>query len=104
MKTCKNKRSKACNITPKVKAAVWERDHHRCILCGNAAAMPNAHYIPRSQGGLGVEENIATLCCNCHRQYDQTTQRKALGEEIRDYLKSKYKDWDESKLVYRRDL
>lgn len=103
MKNCSSKRSKACDITPKVKAAVWERDRQRCVLCGNREAMPNAHFIPRSKGGLGIQENIVTLCCNCHRKYDQTTQREALKVEIRDYLKSKHKDWDESKLVYRRD-
>jgi 5-methylcytosine-specific restriction endonuclease McrA len=64
--------------------------------------MPNAHYISRAQGGLGVEENIVTLCADCHRAYDQTTARKWYRERIREYLKNQYPGWDESKLIYRK--
>ena len=71
----KSKRSKACDILQKVKEAVWERDGHRCIICHSRIAMPNAHFIPRSKGGLGIEENIVTLCtnfseCKCHYKFD----------------------------------
>lgn len=98
----KSKRTKACDISPKVKNAVWERDNHYCVLCGNPAAMPNAHFIPRSQGGLGIEENIVTLCNHCHREYDATTNRSEIREELGLYLKSKYPNWDEKNLYYRR--
>lgn len=98
----KSKRAKACDISKKVKDAVWERDHHRCILCGSTVAMPNAHYIPRSHGGLGVEKNVVTLCWECHREYDQTTRRKDLQVAIREYLQSKYDAWNEEDLIYRR--
>lgn len=64
--------------------------------------MPNAHYIGRAQGGLGVTENIVTLCHNCHQQYDQTASRAALREEIKAYLQSRYPDWDERKLTYHK--
>lgn len=98
----KSKRAKACDITKKVKDRVWERDNQRCIVCGTYRAMPNAHFIPRSQGGLGVEENIVTLCLNCHEAYDHTTERKAIGAFIEEYLKGKYPEWDKSKLIYRK--
>lgn len=98
----KSKRAKACDITKKVKDRVWERDNQRCIVCGTYRAMPNAHFIPRSQGGLGVEENIVTLCLNCHEAYDHTTERKAIGAFIERYLKEKYPEWDKSKLIYRK--
>ena len=59
----KSKRSKATDIPMSVKKKVWERDCGRCVVCGNHCnVMPNAHYIPRSKGGLGIEENIITLC------------------------------------------
>lgn len=98
----KSKRAKACDITKKVKDRVWERDNQRCIVCGTYRAMPNAHFIPRSQGGLGVEENIVTLCLNCHEAYDHTTKRKEIGAFIERYLKEKYPEWDKSKLIYRK--
>jgi 5-methylcytosine-specific restriction endonuclease McrA len=100
--TYKSKRSKACDITKKVKDKVWERDEHRCIICRSPYAMPNAHYIPRSKGGLGVEENIVTLCMQCHENYDHTTKRKEIGRYIEKYLKSQYPEWDREKLIYKK--
>lgn len=94
--------SKACDIPPKVKAIVWERDGGCCILCGNPHAAPNAHFIPRSHGGLGVPENVVTLCLKCHTRYDQSGQRKPLQARIRQYLMEQYPDWDEEKLIYRK--
>lgn len=97
----KSKRSRACDIPPKVKKAVWIRDNGRCVFCGRLGN-PNAHYVSRAKGGLGVEQNILTLCNDCHRRYDQTTDRKALKEFFTAYLKSQYVDWDENKLYYKK--
>jgi len=98
----KSKLSKACDISKAVKNTVWERDGHKCVICGNPAAMPNAHYIPRSHGGLGIEENIVTLCIECHNAYDNSSLRPWYHDKIRDYLKSKYPGWDENELVYHK--
>ena len=98
----KSKRAKACDITQAVKRQVWERDQKRCIFCGNPYAMPNAHFISRAQGGLGIEENILTLCNDCHRRYDQTTDRKQMREFFKDYLQSKYEGLSESNLTYKK--
>lgn len=102
-----NKRAKACDISKAVKIRVWERDGHRCIFCGSYVnVMPNAHYIPRSKGGLGIEENIITACTafgnNCHYIFDEGAkqQREAMRDHAKNYLKSIYPDWDESKLIY----
>ena len=97
----KSKRAKACDIPLKVKQAVLERDGW-CVFCGNPNASPNAHFISRSHGGLGIEENILTLCNGCHRRYDQTTDRKQMREFFKDYLQSKYEGWNESNLTYKK--
>lgn len=97
-----NNRTKACDIPQVVKQKVWERDNHRCVICGNPQAMPNAHYISRAQGGLGIAQNIVTLCINCHRLYDQSTMRKEYKERIQVYLQSHYKVWNEEMLVYKK--
>lgn len=89
-------------ISPAVKRRVLERDGF-CVLCGSADGQPNAHYISRARGGLGIEENILTLCWKCHMRYDQTVERKALRTFFRSYLMSKYPDWDESKLIYKKE-
>lgn len=105
----KSKRSKACDIPQRVKDRVWERDRHRCIICHSPIAMPNAHVVARSDGGLGIEENIVTLCTNlsegkCHYYYDFGTkeQRENIGKQIEEYLKKKYPNWNKEKLIYRR--
>lgn len=105
-------RTKALGITIRVKQKVADRDscdgHPCCILCGlpapvnNRLAFSNAHYINRAQGGLGVEENILTLCPACHHRYDQTTDRATLKPFFRRYLKERYPEWDEAKLIYRK--
>lgn len=98
----KSARTKACDISKRTKDIVWERDGERCIRCGSHYAMPNAHFIPRSKGGLGIEQNIVTLCLQCHYEYDETFKRNEIGEYIERYLRRKYPDWDKEKLIYRR--
>lgn len=95
-----NRRTKALQIPPKVKERVLSRDKW-CVWCGRPGA-PNAHFISRAQGGLGIEENILTLCTGCHRRYDQTTDRAKMREFFKEYLKSRYPEWDESKLYYKK--
>ena len=99
--TAKSKRTKALEIPPEVKAKVYERDEGCCVWCGKRGE-PNAHYIPRSQGGLGIEENILTLDWECHLRFDQSVEREKMREFFKSYLKTKYPDWDEEKLVYRK--
>ena len=104
------KDTKARDFDRKAKIAISERDSIDgwpcCVFCGLAAPAPlawsNAHFISRAQGGLGIPENGLTLCPQCHRRYDQTTDRPILREYFREYLQSKYAGWDESKLYYRK--
>lgn len=96
----KSTRTKALDITPKVKKQVWERDGHCCIFCGSPMAMPNAHYIPRSHGGLGIERNIVTACIHCHDQMDHTVSRPEYLAKAKEHLQNCYPDWDETKLTY----
>lgn len=98
----KSKRSKACDISKKVKEKVWERDNHCCVICGSTTAMPNAHFIPRSKGGLGIEENILTLCIDCHNKLDQSSERETLKLYLQTYLKRKYPYWNATKLIYKK--
>lgn len=98
----KSKRTKALSITPKVKKTVYERDGGRCVLCGSPHGLPEAHYIPRSRGGLGIPENIVTLCRNCHRELDQTTRRTELLERVKAYLDIWYPDFSDDDRIYKK--
>lgn len=96
----KSKRSKACDISPKVKQAVWERDGMRCIFCGTPYAMPNAHILPRSKGGLGVEKNIVTACIKCHHNMDNTPKRKEYLAFAKKYLENIYGEINIEEIQY----
>ena len=106
------KDTKARDFDRRVKYAIAERDSIDgwpcCVYCGAAApaelAWSNAHYIARSQGGLGVAENGLTLCPICHRNYDQTTARMRMREFFREYLKERHENWSEDALIYRKGI
>lgn len=97
----KHKLTMACEIPNEVKWKVWERDGMSCLWCGKRGD-PWCHYIPRSQGGLGIEENILTLCCECHFKYDHTPNRQKMKAFFKGYLEGKYDNWSEDKLIYRK--
>ena len=106
----KSKRAKALDIPMSVKKKVFARDKGKCVVCGNSYnIMPNAHYIPRSKGGLGIEQNIVTLCTEmtlnkCHRKFDIGTkkERQEIGEKIKKHLKSKYDKCNKKDIVYKK--
>lgn len=94
--------TKATDISKKVKDEVWQRDNQQCIICGNPQAMPNAHYIRRAKGGLGIPENIVTLCLKCHTEFDGGNQfHKA---KIKAHLKRLYPNWENIRLIYSKWL
>ena len=102
--TVLSKRSKACQISEKTKEKVWNRDDRRCIFCGKYVPIDcaNAHYIKRSQGGLGIEENIFTACWRCHWEEDFGKEQLERREYVKKHLKSKYEGWNEKDLYYNK--
>ena len=95
----KTKRSKACDISQKVKSTVYKRDGGLCIFCHRQGA-PNAHIIARSHGGLGIEENIVTACTECHNKMDNTSERGRYINFAKAYVMARYPDWTEAAVTY----
>lgn len=108
--------TKATGIPPKVKAAVARRDSRygpaTCIICG-APGGPHCHIVRRSQGGRGIEQNIVTLCGQCHYALDEGLFLKRLEplglytrQDVRDYvisyIKGFYPDWTEESVKYKK--
>ena len=91
-------------IIPKVRQRVYERDSWDgapcCIRCGRPYPEVH-HYIERSRGGLGIEENLVCLCTWCHKDLHNKNYRE-MTDFVRDYLKNYYEDWDEKKLIRRK--
>ena len=99
-----SKLSNATDIPQSVKEKVFKRDKGKCVICGNSYnVMPNAHFLPRgSKLGLGIEQNIVTLCFNCHNKMDNSIHRKELLYKVMIYLIKKYPAWEQSyKLGYK---
>lgn len=78
---------------------VEERDGGRCIFCKNPGR-GEAHLISRAHGGLGVEENIVTVCRTCHDMMDNSTNRRIMVQIAEAYLREHYRNWDKKKLVF----
>ena len=106
-----HKMTKATAISDSVKKAVYIRDGGRCILCGSPYGAPVAHVIPRSKCGMGIEQNIVTLCQDCHRAYDEGanlqrfgmgTTRASLYCHLVAYLKGFYPDWNREDMIYKK--
>ena len=98
-----HRQTKATSIPPRVKKAVWERDFGRCVLCGSVNAGPHCHFVRRSQGGLGIPENIWTGCLHCHEAFDSEAPGGPLHGRMRDYFRTLYPEWEEQNLKYRKD-
>lgn len=105
-KNKQSKRTKALAIPTKIKKIVWERDNHRCIFCHCEVPWnrANSHFVKRSHGGLGIEENILTNCPSCHKQFDDSIERKNMLPIAENYLKSKYENWKKDELVYKKEV
>lgn len=107
---CKSKRTKACEIKPSVKQKVWERQNGRSIFSGVPITVSECccHYVSRSKGGLGIEENILGMTWNEHRIFDNNVVGASfqvyqkMREMARNHLKENYPGWNEESLVYRK--
>lgn len=107
-----HRETKHTAIPNDVKKAVYRRDNGRCVLCG-CLGEPVAHVIRRSHGGMGVEQNIVTLCPKCHYAFDEglfMSRLRMIGlhtrEEVKNYIfaymKRLYPDWTPESVVYRK--
>ena len=110
-----HKQTKATAIPADIKARVARRDCSggqiaTCIICG-APGGPHCHVVRRSQGGMGVEENIVALCGPCHYAFDEGYGIKRLEplgfrsqQEIKEYIyadmESHYPGWTPADVTY----
>lgn len=109
------KRTKKLQFSQKDRKKIKLRDRDKCIFCERNFFMHSnqwwdyetkeiMHYIPRSQGGLGIEQNGAVGCHYHHDLMDNGNKglRKEMLGIMKQYLRSKYLDWDEGRLTYQK--
>lgn len=109
----KSKRTRATEFGKCARANIKARDGG-CIFCKMKYKMPPEgtygldqfqimHYVPRSQGGRGIQENGAVGCIYHHNLLDNgKNTRKEMLQMFEEYLKSKYPFWDKKNLFYRK--
>ena len=52
--------------------------------------------------GKGIEENVVTLCYQCHYDFDNGSKRKEYGRIIKDYLDMYYPGFPDEKRRYHK--
>lgn len=101
----RSKRTKAVDISQKVRQEVYARDNLRCISCRSPYNLQVAHiYLSRAKGGLGVKENLAILCIHCHLNYDsgKDKDRVKVERKVYNYMERHYGKPDIEKLKYKK--
>lgn len=107
-------RSRACEFSEKARQAIKQRDKG-CIFCRLGYMLPPEdefymethryqimHFIPRSQGGLGIPENGAVGCLWHHNMMDNGNleNRADMLTIFEAYLRARHENWSRSKLIY----
>ncbi len=74
---------RAADPTPALtNTALFARDRHMCLYCGNQFARPHLtrdHVVPLSRGGRNEWENVVTACTGCNvRKGNRTPQESGM--------------------------
>lgn len=119
----KSKRTKALEITLETKRKVWERQKGKSLFAPYSPISVEeccCHFIPRSQGGLGIEENIFGCVqkpwMNEHAVFDgnvllsksnahkMNITQEEMRSVVRNHFIINYPGWNESKLKYKKGM
>lgn len=110
-----HKYTRKLQFDTKTRKRIIERDHGNCIFCAMGYPAAGAewldlevkdimHFVPKSQLGLGVEENGAVGCRFHHQMLDNGNagKRQEMLGWFERYLRSRYPDWNRAQLIYRK--
>lgn len=113
-----SRRSRACEFPAKAREIIKKRDGG-CIFCRLGYMLPPEdefylsthryqimHFIPRSQGGLGIPENGAVGCLWHHDMLDNGKggYREDMMIIFEAYLRARHENWDRKRIVYRKNI
>lgn len=110
----RSRRSRAAEFGPKVRKRIKERDR-ACVFCQWGYHMESTtamgymgmqimHIIPRSQGGMGVEQNGVIGCIYHHQLLDNGNKglREDMKGRLEEYMKRMYPGWTREEVTYRK--
>lgn len=101
-----NRLTKATDITKHVRQEVLVRDNAKCIICGSMYGLSLHHFVPRSKCGMGISENLVTLCRHCHFKVHNNSKLN-FQSRIKIYLDTLYPGFKKTDRIhnkYRRVL
>lgn len=109
----RSKRSRACEFSASARIKIYNRQRNECLFCLMNYEMQKAepyelsiheimHVVPRSHGGLGIEQNGVMGCKYHHMMMDNGSDghREEMLEICREYLKRCYPDYDFNQATY----
>ena len=110
-----HKYTRMLQFDQKTKKRIRERDEGKCIFCEMGYfnecksdlllfTTDIMHFIPKSQLGMGVEENGAVGCRYHHTLLDNGNKglRSDMLQRFEQYLRGIYPEWDKTKLIYKK--
>lgn len=113
-----SKRTKALKFDVATRLIIWQRERGKCFFCERDYEMPYdpdiykfdmgikdiMHFVNKSSGGLGIEENGVLGCRYHHHLLDNGNRGKRgeMLEMLEEYLKSIYPNWSKEDLYYKK--
>lgn len=112
------KRTKALQFSTETKRIIYQREGGECFFCATRYQMPAnwkqykfdmeikdiMHFVNKSAGGLGIEQN-GVLGCRMHHHLLDNGNRGLRTEMLgimEEYLRSKYPEWKKEDLYYKK--
>lgn len=112
----KKKLTRHLEFTAKARKAIHKRDNETCVFCAAGYEPPEdpaycrtalqiMHIVPRSQLGMGVEQNGVLGCVWHHQMLDNGNldNRKEMIKMLEDRMQRIYPGWNRESVTYRKD-
>lgn len=111
----KSKAARRMEFSARARKEIHKRDRETCIFCAEGYEMPVdpsycrtglqiMHIVPRSQLGMGVEQNGALGCVWHHSMMDNGNRgrRREMEDILEKRMREFYPDWSREKVTYRK--
>lgn len=109
------KLARKMEFTAKARKAIHKRDRETCVFCAAGYRMEEAigwaglqimHVVPRSQMGMGVEQNGALGCVGHHILMDNGNKecRAEMQKILEGHMEHFYPGWTRESVTYHRHI
>lgn len=66
----KNKKKYYTEQWDSIRKKVYQRDGHRCVMCGKKGKISAHHIVPVKLSKDNSQSNLVSLCDSCHKQLE----------------------------------